>query len=316
MKKYILILLLLPVFLFGAANDVRIVKTNSAGTANEVVILADPGADRLIRFNNTSNTLDYVAAGAGTVTVVSSGSLTSTALVTGGGTTTLQTPSATATMDSSGNISTPGTITSGAGASTAGVIGLGQGTAPSTGTTNIKIAAPTSVTSYIRVLEGAANSTGFYLGTVSGTTVTDTKVASTGTGSVVLGTTPTINGTTYTTATATSVGYIGMPQNSQSAAYTTVLADQGKHILHPTADNNARTFTIDSNANVAYPVGTVITIVNQINTVTIAITSDTLTWFAGSGTASTGSRSLAAGGVATLLKVGTTSWIISGPGVS
>jgi hypothetical protein len=49
--------------------------------------------------------------GSGTVTVVSSGSLTSTALVTGGGTTTLQTPAATATMDASGNISTPGTIT-------------------------------------------------------------------------------------------------------------------------------------------------------------------------------------------------------------
>jgi hypothetical protein len=56
-----------------------------------------------------------------------------------------------------------------------------------------------------------------------------------------------------------------------------VLADAGKHILHPTADNNARTFTIDSNANVAYPLGTAITFINQINTVTIAITSDTMT---------------------------------------
>lgn len=48
--------------------------------------------------------------GSGTVTVVGAGSLTSTALVTGGGTTTVQTPSATATMDASGNISTPGTV--------------------------------------------------------------------------------------------------------------------------------------------------------------------------------------------------------------
>src|SRR5262249_48167605 len=38
-------------------------------------------------------------SGSGTVTVVGSGSLTSTALVTGGGTTTIQTPSATATLD-------------------------------------------------------------------------------------------------------------------------------------------------------------------------------------------------------------------------
>lgn len=107
--------------------------------------------------------------------------------------------------------------------------------------------------------------------------------------------------------------YANVPQNSQSAAYTTVLSDAGKHILHPTADNNARTFTIDSNANVPYPVGTAITFVNQINTVTIAITSDTLTL---AGTGSTGSRTLAANGFATALKVTSTLWFISGTGLT
>jgi hypothetical protein len=107
--------------------------------------------------------------------------------------------------------------------------------------------------------------------------------------------------------------YSNMPVNSQSAAYTTVLADAQKFILHPTADNNARTFTIDSNANVAYPIGTTLTFINQINTVTISITSDTLT-FAGPG--STGSRTLAANGLATAIKVATTSWVISGVGLS
>lgn len=43
-------------------------------------------------------------AGAGTVTVVGAGTLTSTALVTGGGTQSLQTPSATSTLDTSGNL--------------------------------------------------------------------------------------------------------------------------------------------------------------------------------------------------------------------
>ena len=104
-----------------------------------------------------------------------------------------------------------------------------------------------------------------------------------------------------------------MLQNSQSAAYTTVLNDANKHILHPTADNNPRTFTIDSNANVAYPIGTTITFVNQINTVTIAITSDTLTQ---AGTGSTGSRTLAANGIATALKIAATSWVINGTGLS
>jgi hypothetical protein len=102
-------------------------------------------------------------------------------------------------------------------------------------------------------------------------------------------------------------------QNSQSAAYTTVLTDGGKHIYHPSTDNNARTFTIDSNANVAYPIGTAITFVNEINTVTIAITSDTLVL---AGTGSTGSRTLAANGIATALKVTSTRWVISGTGLT
>lgn len=104
-------------------------------------------------------------------------------------------------------------------------------------------------------------------------------------------------------------GFRGIPQNSQSTAYTTVLADAGKHILHPTADNNARTFTIDSNANVAYPIGTAMTFINQINTVTISITSDTLT-FLPAGT--TGSRTLAANNQATAIKVAATVWVITG----
>ena len=37
-----------------------------------------------------------------------------------------------------------------------------------------------------------------------------------------------------------NIGNEGILQNSKSTAYTTVLLDAGKHILHPTADNNAR----------------------------------------------------------------------------
>lgn len=111
--------------------------------------------------------------------------------------------------------------------------------------------------------------------------------------------------------TSAQSGFRNVPQNSQSAAYTTVAADSGKHILHPSADTTARTFTIDSNANVAYPVGTAITFINEnsAGTVTIAITSDTMR-LAGAGT--TGSRTLAANGIATAVKVTSTSWIISG----
>lgn len=109
--------------------------------------------------------------------------------------------------------------------------------------------------------------------------------------------------------------YSNIPQNSQSAAYTTVLADAQKHIYHPSADTTARIWTIDSNANVPYPIGTAITFINDTSagTITIAITSDTLV-LAGAGT--TGSRTLAASGMATAIKKTSTSWIISGAGLT
>lgn len=112
---------------------------------------------------------------------------------------------------------------------------------------------------------------------------------------------------------ATNLALRHIPQNSQSTAYTAVAADAGGHIFHPTADNNARTFTIPANGSVAYPIGAAITFVNLINTVTIAITTDTLI-LAGAGT--TGSRTLAANGVATAIKITSTSWIISGTGLT
>jgi len=106
-----------------------------------------------------------------------------------------------------------------------------------------------------------------------------------------------------------------IPQNSQSAAYTLVLADAGKHILHPSADTTARTFTIPANSSVPYRIGTAITFVNQASAgvVTIAITTDTMR-LAGAGT--TGSRTLAANGVATAIKLTATEWIISGTGLT
>jgi hypothetical protein len=141
----------------------------------------------------------------------------------------------------------------------------------------------------------------------------------TGTGNMVLSASPTFTGTaTFATVSPTantvdSVGYVGMPQNSQSAAYGILASDAGKSIVHPITDNNARTFTIPANGSVAFPVGTTITFINMINTVTIAITTDTM-YLAGTGT--TGSRTLAAYGVATAIKVTSTSWIISGNGLT
>jgi hypothetical protein len=125
---------------------------------------------------------------------------------------------------------------------------------------------------------------------------------------------PDASGTVALTSDLVGVGYINIPQNSQSANYTTVLADQGKHIYHPASDANSRTFTIAANSSVAYALGTTITFINRsANSCTIAITSDTLTW---SPTGGTGSRTLAQYGVATATKIETTEWIITGVGLT
>jgi hypothetical protein len=131
----------------------------------------------------------------------------------------------------------------------------------------------------------------------------------------VLGT-PTSGALTNCTADGTdAVGFRNIPQNSKSADYTLVLADSGKHILHPSADTTTRTFTIPANSSVAYPIGTALTFINQdsAGVVTIAITTDTMRL---SPAGTTGSRTLAANGSATCIKLTATEWIISGSGLT
>jgi hypothetical protein len=106
-----------------------------------------------------------------------------------------------------------------------------------------------------------------------------------------------------------------LQQNSQSADYTLTIDDAGKQIFHPSADTSARTFTIPANGTVAFAVGTAVTFINQngAGVITIAITTDTMR-LAGDGT--TGSRTLAANGIATAVKVTSTEWLISGTGLT
>jgi hypothetical protein len=111
-----------------------------------------------------------------------------------------------------------------------------------------------------------------------------------------------------------NVGYLEVPQNSQTTNYTTVLSDSGKHIY---ANGTSITITIPANSggsSVAYPIGTVLTFVNINSTsLSIAITTDTM-YLAGSGT--TGTRALAQYGMATALKLTSTTWLISGTGLT
>ena len=148
------------------------------------------------------------------------------------------------------------------------------------------------------------------VGTDATQTLTNKTLTSPTLTTPVLGT-PTSGNLSNCTADGTNtVGFLIVPQNSQSAAYTLVAADSGKHIFHPVGDANVRTFTIPANGTVAFAIGTAITFVNMsASAVTIAITTDTMN-LAGAGT--TGSRTLAQYGSATALKLTSTNWIISG----
>jgi hypothetical protein len=119
----------------------------------------------------------------------------------------------------------------------------------------------------------------------------------------------------YTLSGGICVASITPASHSISAAYTTVIGDANTFLYHPSADTSARTWTIDSNANVAYAINTCLTFVNDASagTLTIAITSDTLV-LAGAGT--TGSRTLAANGIATACKMTSTRWMINGAGLT
>ena len=127
---------------------------------------------------------------------------------------------------------------------------------------------------------------------------------------------PTFTGTPLipdnaTTSVNYAVGYREAPQNSQTANYQLVLADRGKSIL---MNGSSLTMTIPANGTVAFPVGTVIIIVNlNATALSIAITTDTLTL---ANSTTTGTRTLAQNGLATCVKIGSTSWLISGAGLT
>lgn len=113
---------------------------------------------------------------------------------------------------------------------------------------------------------------------------------------------------TNTTA-VNSVGYRGVPQNTQNADYTFALTDSGLHVFHD--EVSARTYTIPTNASVAFNIGSTITIVNNTGAGNITLTSaDTIR--RGDGVAGTGSRTIGPDSIVTLLKTKATEWMISG----
>lgn len=109
------------------------------------------------------------------------------------------------------------------------------------------------------------------------------------------------------------LGWLDLPQNVQNGAYTFALGDRGKHILGTNVAG--QTFIIPATATTAFPIGTVIAVVNN-GALPISITPASGVLLRLANTVSTGNRSIAVCGMATLLKIASDTWYISGAGVS
>jgi hypothetical protein len=264
--------------------DMKLYAKNSSGV---VTLLTSSGASGTVSSVAQSFTGGIISVGGSPIT--SSGTLALTVAGTSGG----------VPYFSSGTT----WASSAALAANALVVGGGAGAAPATVTT----------------ATGALT----FLATPSSANLAALLTDETGTGASVFATSPTLvtpilgTPTSGTLSNCTvdgtnSVGFRNIPQNAQTGNYTLVLADSGKHIYR--GSGSSATWTIPANSSVAYAIGTAITFINlSATSVSIAITTDTM-YLSSAGT--TGTRTLAQYGSATAIKITSTTWLISGSGLT
>ena len=284
----------------SVSGAVSFVATGAVGTQNYVLPTAYPSSSGYALVSDTSGVMSWVAVNSSTI---SGAQLTNGATVSSG------------SLTFSGNISAAAWTTS----------GIRHVSVPAilTDTTSTGVVTNAYTNNFGGNTIAASNAvtytnygTMFVNSPAAGTNVTITNpysiitagnifVGSTGTGTITA-----VAATATTASTAASVGYLGMPQNSQSGAYPIVIGDAGKHIYA----SATMTATIPANSSVAFPIGTSIAFIAAAGaTLTIAITTDTM-YLGGTGT--TGSRTLAPYGMATAVKVTATSWFINGTGLT
>jgi hypothetical protein len=278
----------------------------STTSAELATIISDETGSGSLVFNNNPTLSGAVSLASSAYILFSDGSrLSSAAGIAGGSNSTLKNGPYTLTLDGSGILNLP---------------------------VSLRFQDGTVMTSTTNIIPGQLNQSGKFLttngsavswatipvvaadaGTLTGTTLNSTVVSSsltsvgTLTSLTVSGSITGIAATATGTSTASSLGYLGMPVNSQSGStYAVVVGDLGKVIYFSATCTATIPASLPVGSSIAFVAGTGATI-------TIAQASDSM-YLGGTGT--TGSRTLAAYGMATAIKMAATVWFINGTGLT
>lgn len=225
------------------------------------------------------------------------------------------------TTTGSTNVTLPTSGTLATTSNTVASISFGAtGLTPSTTTTGA-----VTVSGTLAVANGGTGITSFgsgiatWLGTPSSANLAAAVSDETGTGALVFANTPTLvtpvlgtptsgNLSNCTVDGTNKVGYIGAPQSTNT---TVAASDAGKHIYF--TGGSTATLTVNTNATTPIDIGTTILVVNN-NSGNLTISGAGVTFQLANG--ATGNRTVATKGMATLLKVATDTWYVSGAGVT
>lgn len=168
-------------------------------------------------------------------------------------------------------------------------------------------------------ITGLGTGVATWLATPSSSNLASAVTDETGSGALVFATSPSLvtpvlgtptsgNLSNCTVDGTNKVGYIGAPQSTNT---TVAASDAGKHIYF--TGGSTATLTVNTNATTAIDVGTTILVVNN-NSGNLTISGSGVTFQLANG--ATGNRTVATKGMATMLKVATDTWYVSGAGVT
>jgi hypothetical protein len=180
---------------------------------------------------------------------------------------------------------------------TAGTGLTGGGTS---GTVTVSLSTPVSAANGGTGLSSLGTGVATWLGTPSSANLAAAVTDETGSGALVFGTSPTLNDPK-----------INLTIDAETASYTAVLANNGQ--LVTMNNGSANTFSIPTDANVNFPIGTQINVlqIGAGQTTIQAVTSGTTTIVSTGGTAAAPKLRVRYSS-ATCIKLGVDSWVVMG----